>query len=297
MIEIVTSPPALPPRPAEGHKGLFGRILVVGGDEAMLGAPVLAATSALRMGAGWVQLAVPRKLLFHALTITPELVGLPLDAKSAKKILLEAAKKADALVIGPGIGQSNEAAQRLKALLGLEHPVVIDADALNLLAREKRWPKIKAKALLTPHPGEMGRLLKLLPKASLKSIGTNAPDALGKDQAIRKAVAVEAANTFGATIVLKGHRTVVTDGTKVYVNETGDSSLSKAGTGDVLSGMIGCLLGQKMTPFDAACLGVYLHGRAGEIAGHRVGKRSALARDVIDALAQAITEHEHLRAV
>src|SRR5690349_13052876 len=116
-IETIARPPALPPRPVEGHKGLFGRILVVGGDEAMLGAPVLAATAALRMGAGWVQLAVPRGLLFHALTITPELVGLPLDARSAKKVLLSAAEKADALVIGPGMGQTKEATGRLKLLL------------------------------------------------------------------------------------------------------------------------------------------------------------------------------------
>jgi NAD(P)H-hydrate epimerase len=105
-------------------------------------------------------------------------------------------------------------------------------------------------------------------------------------------IATLAAKTFNQTIVLKGSRTVVTDGQRVYVNTTGDSSLSKAGTGDVLSGMVGCLLGQKMSPFDAACCAAYLHGRAGEIAGERFGIRCVLAHDVIDAIPKAVGEHE-----
>jgi NAD(P)H-hydrate epimerase len=122
-----------------------------------------------------------------------------------------------------------------------------------------------------------------------KLIGeTNVPT----DDEGRIALAVKAANAFGQVMVLKGDRTVVTDGRRVYVNRTGDSSLSKAGTGDILSGIIGTLLAQQLDHFDAACMAVYLHGRAGEIAGKRLGRRSVLARDVIDSLPAAIGEYD-----
>ncbi len=278
----ITQPPPLPPRPADGHKGMFGRVLVVGGNDAMVGAPVMAGTSALRMGAGLVQIAVPKSILAAAISITPELIGLGLGKGGAKNELLDAAEKADAVVIGPGLGQSADAAGRLAFLTKLEKPTVVDADGLNLLASQKRWPKsFKAHAVLTPHPGEMGRLAKLLGRAEVP-----------KDDDGRIDIAVAASNAFGQVVVLKGARTVVTDGQQVYVNSTGDSSLSKAGTGDVLSGMIGTLLAQDVDRFSAAALGVHLHGRAGEIAGKRFGMRCVLAKDVIDAIPEAVREHE-----
>jgi hydroxyethylthiazole kinase-like uncharacterized protein yjeF len=160
--------------------------------------------------------------------------------------------------------------------------MVIDADALNLLSKEKRWPTyFKARAVLTPHPGEMKRLGKLLGRTEVPT-----------DDDGRIELATLAAQKFGQVIVLKGHRTVIADGERVFVNRTGDSTLSKAGTGDVLSGLIGTLLGQQMSPFDAACAGANIHGRAGEIAGKKVGRRSALAREIIDALAEAIAAYE-----
>ncbi|HMB96520.1 MAG TPA: NAD(P)H-hydrate dehydratase, partial [Tepidisphaeraceae bacterium] len=276
---IVTLPP-LPPRPLDGHKGLFGRVLIVGGNDAMIGAPVLAGTAALRMGAGLVQIALPQEILPAALSITPELIGLSLGGSSAA--LVEAAEKADAVVIGPGMGQSSQAKSRLERLIKLKKSMLIDADGLNLLAAGKTWPKsFKASAILTPHPGEMKRLAKLFKKNEVPA-----------DDDGRIEIATLAAKTFGQTIVLKGNRTVVTDGEKVYLNRTGDSSLSKAGTGDVLSGIIGTLLSQKMDHFEAACAGVWLHGRAGEIAGKKFGRRSVLARDVIDSLPDAIREYE-----
>jgi NAD(P)H-hydrate epimerase len=276
-VERITTLPKLPNRPVNGHKGLFGRVLVVGGQENMMGAPVLAGTAALRMGAGLVQVAVPRSILAACLSITPELIGLGLT-KGAKD-LLDAADAADALVIGPGLGQSPDAGDRLMRLVRISKPALIDADALNLLAREKRWPlkSFKAFAVLTPHPGEMQRLAKLIDR-------TDAPD----DDEGRIGLATAAANAFGQIIVLKGHRTVVTDGSRVYVNDTGDSSLSKAGTGDVLSGLIGTLLAQGMDRFEAACAGVWIHGKAGEIAGLKLGRRSVLATDVIGALPDAV---------
>ena len=246
----------------------------------MIGAPVLAATTALRMGAGLVQIAVPRPILPACLSITPELIGLGLGKGVTE--LIEAAGKADALVIGPGMGKSRDAMTRLRRLARLDKPMVIDADALNLLAEMKKWPaQFRARAVLTPHPGEMARLGKLFGSKVVPN-----------EERGRVEVATAAAKAFGQVIVLKGERTVVTDGRRVYLNSTGDSSLSKAGSGDVLCGLVATLLAQSMTPFDAACIGVHLHGLAGELAGEKLGRRCVLARDVIDAVPQAITEYE-----
>jgi len=281
-MDRVSALPKLPPRPVEGHKGMFGRVLVVGGNEGMIGAPVMAGTAALRSGAGLVQLAVPRSILSAALSITPELIGLGLGKAAGKDQLLDAAAKADAVVIGPGLGRTPEAQGRLTRLVRLEKPMVIDADGLNLLAEGKRWPSyFKARAVLTPHPGEMGRLAKLIGRSDVP-----------KDEEGRIQIAGEAARAFGQVVVLKGHRSVVTDGTRIYINTTGDSSLSKAGTGDVLSGIVGTLLAQEMERFEAAIAAAWLHGRAGELAGERLGRRCVLAMEVIDTLPEAIREYE-----
>jgi NAD(P)H-hydrate epimerase len=280
-IERISTLPPLPPRPADGHKGTFGRVLIVGGNDAMVGAPVFAGTSALRMGSGLVQIAVPRVILPAALSITPELIGLALG-KGVGKDLLEAVDSADAIIVGPGLGKSPDAKARLKRLIRIDKPMLIDADGLNILSMEKRWPReFKAHAVLTPHPGEMKRLAKLFGRSEVPS-----------DDDGRIDTALKAATTFGQVIVLKGHRTVVTDGQRVYVNRTGDSTLSKAGTGDVLSGIIGSLLGQGMELFEAACAGVHIHGRAGELAGKRFGQRCALAREILDAIPRAVEEYE-----
>ncbi|MBV8780284.1 MAG: NAD(P)H-hydrate dehydratase [Phycisphaerae bacterium] len=278
----IVSPPPIPERPKSGHKGLFGRVLIVGGNDEMLGAPVMAGTSALRCGAGLVQLAVPKSILAAALSITPELIGLALGNTATPAELREAADKADAIVVGPGLGQSKPAHDRLMRLVTLDKAMVIDADGLNMLAAGRRWPKtFKARAVLTPHPGEMKRLG--------KSLGI---DSIPTDDDGRIDVATRASKSFGQVIVLKGDRTVVADGDRVYLNHTGDSSLSKAGSGDLLSGMIGTFLAQKMELFDAACAAVHLHGRAGEIAGEEWGRRCVLAMDVIDALPDALMEYE-----
>jgi NAD(P)H-hydrate epimerase len=278
----ITQLPPLPPRPLDGHKGMFGRVLVIGGNAAMLGAPVLAATAALRSGAGLVQIAVPKSILSACISVTPELIGLSLGKASDTEKLLEAAERADAIVIGPGLGRGIDAEDYVKRIVRLAKPMVVDADGLNILAARKRWPAFfKAHAVLTPHPGEMSRLGKMFGREEVPS-----------DEEGRIAIAAEAAKTFGQTIVLKGRGTVVADGERVYVNTSGDSSLSKAGTGDVLSGVVGTLLAEKMGPFEAACAAVWLHGRAGELAGQRLGLRCVLARDVIDALPGAIGEYE-----
>lgn len=268
----IDRPPPLPKRPAEGHKGLFGRVLIVGGSDDMVGAPVLAGTAALRMGSGLVQIAVPRSILAACLSITPELIGISVER------VMRAAEAADVIVLGPGLGQSPQSKARVLRLIKLDKPMVIDADALNILAAQKRWIKsFKAHAVLTPHPGEMKRLIKLVGEEEI-------PD----DEDARIEFAIRASQAFGQTLVFKLHRTIITDGDRVYVNHTGDSSLSKAGTGDVLSGMIGSLIGQGMERFDAACAAVHLHGLAGAIAGRKLGQRSVLARDVIDAIPEVL---------
>ncbi len=289
-IERISRPASLPDRPAQGHKGTFGRVLIIGGHEEMIGAPVLAGMAALRLGAGLVQIVVPRSILPAALTICPELIGLGLsgDVKLDIPRIAEAAEAADAIVIGPGLGKSDSARGMLKTVVGLYKPIVIDADGLNLLAALKRWPgaTFHAKAVLTPHPMEMRRLSMLLPPADVG--GWASGGKIPGDEAARESIAMLAARTFGQTIILKGHQSVVTDGIKLYVNHTGDSTLAKAGSGDILSGMIGCLLAQGLEPFAAATLGAHLHGRAGELAGAKFGQRSALGREVIGEIGEAI---------
>ena len=288
----VEQPAELPARAADGNKGTFGRVLIVGGNDEMIGAPVLAGMSALRTGAGLVQIALPQSVLAAALSICPELIGIGLAGTGDGDRLVEAAEKADAVVVGPGLGTSAEAKERLRGLVGREKPMVVDADGLNILARLQRWPAatFRARAVLTPHPGEMRRLASLLsPSDQGEWAGGGA---IPSDETARVGVATAAARTFGQVVVLKGHRTVVTDGRRVYVNTTGDSTLAKAGSGDILSGVLGALLGQGMELFDAATLAAWLHGRAGELAGERFGRRSAVGREVVECLARAIGERE-----
>ena len=272
----------LPDRPENGHKGTFGRVLIVGGSRAMSGAPILSGRAALRTGSGLVQLAYDDPMHSASIAACPELIGL----SGANKLpaLLAAAKISDAVVVGPGWGQSTANKKTLLALLKLDRNLVVDADALNLLSTLKAWPTCKAKCILTPHPGEMARLAKAF------KLGT-----FEDDDASRLKIASALAKKSNAVVVLKGFRTVVVDPLRKidhYINDTGDSSLSKAGTGDVLAGMIASLIGQGMSNYDAACLGVHLHGRAGEIAGQSLGPRSVLASDVIDAIFAAIRAYE-----
>lgn len=275
--------PPLPPRPADGHKGTFGRVLVVGGSPEMLGAPVLAATAALRAGAGLVAVAVHRSLLPAALTLTPELVGHALDDRSDRRLLAEA-DKADVLVIGPGMGTDAAARRRLTSLLKLRKTAVLDADALTLLAGGRKWPAFAPGTVITPHPGEMSRLGKRFGHTEL---------AEGDDA--RMSLARKCAAEMGVTVVLKGARTVVAEARgagPIYIEPTAESALAKAGTGDVLAGMVGALLHVCRSGFEAAVLAVHLHARAGVLAGRALGARSVLARDVISHLPEAIRRHE-----
>lgn len=282
-IKIVRAIPPLPARKKNSHKGDNGRVLILGGARRYVGAPALSGAAALRTGAGLVQVAAAAEVLPFILRVTPEMTGVAVESGAAWR---EALAKADSLVLGPGLGKPDaRTARLLKKALTSDLPQVWDADALNWLARQKSWPKKFApfRAVLTPHPGEMRRLLKFL---NIKNIPPESQ--LKKRMHFVKGAAAE----LGQVLVLKGHHTLVSDGRRVYVNRTGDSSLAKAGSGDILSGMLGTVLAQKMEPFEAAVLAVYLHGRSGTSAGRKLGPRSVLARDVIAEIPAVLRRHQ-----
>ncbi|MEX0653764.1 MAG: NAD(P)H-hydrate dehydratase [Phycisphaeraceae bacterium] len=273
--------PAPPARPAEGHKGTFGTVIVIGGSATMIGAPAIAARAAFRIGAGLVKLATDPAVLPFAITIEPGATGLQLfgslDDRLAALDAVDAGGEA-ILAVGPGLGQTRESADLLHVLLRGQRAMVLDADGLNLLARSgQRHATAGAPLVLTPHPGEFRRLA--------EPLGITASPT---DDAQRPEAAAALAEAHRAVVVLKGRRTVVCDGRRVYVNTSGHSALATAGSGDVLTGVIAGLMGQGMTAFDAAVLGVHVHGLAAErwVAAH--GQAGLRALDLCDHLPVAL---------
>lgn len=278
----VTTPPRLPPRSADANKGDYGRVLVIAGCRGMSGAAVLAGSAALRAGAGLVQVAVPMEIqplvaqanpCYMTAALSQDLRG-RFSAASADD-LAGLTNWATVVAVGPGLGQSESMPDLIDRLLGcVAGPLVIDADGLNVLAktsgnalRDREHPTV-----LTPHPGEFARLI----HSDAKAV-----------QADREKLAVAYAKKQGVVLVLKGRATLVTDGTQTYQNATGNPGMATGGTGDVLTGVIAALIAQGMTPFDAATLGVHVHGLAGDIAAEKVGQVSLLATDLIDHLGAA----------
>jgi ADP-dependent NAD(P)H-hydrate dehydratase len=281
-MQIVSDIPKLKPRAVDGHKGDYGKVCIIAGSVGMSGAAALAGRAALRAGAGLVRVATPKSVLPIVAAIEPSFttIALPEDGAgriSAKAIhaVLEAAGQNDAVAFGPGIGISGALRSILERLLDQQNlRLVIDADGLNNLAGLKNWPaRLKAKLILTPHPGEMKRLWSGLFREQLP------PD--------RQEQAIQLSKRTNAVVVLKGAGTVVTDGEKVYINKTGNPGMATAGSGDVLTGVITALLGQGLCDFDAAVLGVYIHGLAGDIAAERIGQVSLMTTDIIDSLPDA----------
>jgi len=281
-MQIVKIIPKLKPRAIDGHKGDFGKSLIIAGSVGMSGAAALAGRAALRAGAGLVRVATPDSVLPIVASIEPSFttIALPEDSLgriSAKaiNIILEAVGENDAVAFGPGIGTGGALRSILENLLG-QQPLrlLIDADGLNNLAGMTDWPAgLKAKLILTPHPGEMRRLW-----AGLFREG---PPPGRQEQA------ATLAQRTGSIVALKGAGTVVTDGERVYVNKTGNPGMATAGSGDVLTGVITALMGQGLSDFDAAVLGVYIHGLAGDIAAEQAGQISLIATDIIEALSDA----------
>src|SRR6185436_3786195 len=264
----------LPKRKPDTHKGDYGRVLVVAGSRGMAGAATLAAEAAYRSGAGLVYIACPAALTDVMSIKTTCAVVWPFEEKNAAQQLFEYSQKCDVAVIGPGLSQATAIAAAVREAVGaLEIPMVLDADGLNAFeAFTELLGRGQAPRVITPHPGEAARLLKTLPTDV---------------QTDRTAVVKELAERFLSVAVLKGHRTLVADGKQVYVNKTGNPGMATGGSGDVLSGMIGALIGQKLAPFDAACLGAHLHGKAGDIAARKLGQASLMATDILGALPEA----------
>jgi NAD(P)H-hydrate epimerase len=287
-LEPVTSVVTLRPRPRDAHKGDFGHVLVVGGSRGMIGAVALAANASLRAGAGLASFAAPAGVQPVIAGLCPCATSFALDADpdgtfapSAAAQLRQIAEGVDVLAVGPGMAVGPAQRDLVRAALELGKPLVLDADGLNNLAHIDDWPALLAgPAILTPHPGEFSRL-------------TNQPTA--QVQADRVNLAAEAARRWRRgdrplVCVLKGAATVVTDGRRVYVNATGNPGMASGGTGDVLTGVTAGLLGQGLAPFDAACLAVWCHGRAGDLAAARVGEVSLIATDLLDELPSAMRE-------
>jgi NAD(P)H-hydrate epimerase len=277
----VSSLPVLPARTAEANKGDFGRVLLVAGSRGMSGAAALSGSAALRSGAGLVRLAVPQGILPLVAAYNPCYMTAPLPeddhgrfSAAAVGEVLELARANTVTAVGPGIGRGPDLTTLVLAVVEQTRtPLVVDADGLNaLVGHTDRLKGRPAPLVLTPHPGEFARLL-----------GCDTA-AVQKD---RQGLAGRFAAEHGLVLVLKGHGTVVTDGRRVYVNGTGNPGMATGGTGDVLTGVIAALLGQGLEPFAAIQLGVYVHGKAGDLARDDLGEVSLIASDLLGYLPRA----------
>ena len=277
----------LPPRAPDAHKGDAGRVFLLAGSVGLSGAAALCAMGALRVGAGLVTLGIPKrlhdpmveKLTEAMLKVLPETNEGSLSVQALAEIA-GTAERMDAIAVGPGLSRHAQTKELVRRLLPMiAKPLVLDADGLNALAEDVALlKKLPLPIILTPHPGEMGRLIKL----SAEEI-----------QRDRERIAKEFAKKYRVIVVLKGRGTVIAsyDGT-VFVNDTGNPGMASGGCGDVLTGMIAGLLGQKLTPVDAARLGVYLHGLAGDLAAAERGEIGLLASDLADRIPQAIRQYQ-----
>jgi len=282
--------PRLPDRPVDSHKGDYGRVLVIAGSRGMIGAACLTAQGALRAGAGLVRLAVPDVLWDVAMMkLTCVMTaGVPSTdegafSETALDALLEMSDWADGVALGPGFGRGESTGRLTRELVTrIDKPLLVDADGLFHLkplvddTRASDHPPVlpsrKGPTILTPHPGEMTHLL----DGDITRIQRN-----------REACARDFASRHGVVVVLKGAGTVVSDGKRVFVNATGNPGLATGGTGDVLSGVIAGLMGQGLDAYDAAVLGVHLHGLAGDLAAARIGQDAMIASDLLDHLGDA----------
>ena len=263
----------LPARPADSNKGTFGRLLVIAGSKGMSGAAYLSALAAYRMGAGLVKILTAPENRVILQTLLPEAIVDELEfLEDFRRKIKENCEWADAIVAGPGLGQGEDAETVTEAVLSAAQvPVVLDADGLNAVSRKGQLKEYFAdKVIVTPHMGEMARLTQ-------KTIQELKAD--------RIRAAKEYAAETGAVCVLKDASTVIAvPECRVYMNPSGCSAMAKAGSGDVLAGVIGGLLVQNMTRMDAAAYGVYIHGLAGERAAEKLGEHALLAREMTEQL-------------
>jgi ADP-dependent NAD(P)H-hydrate dehydratase len=297
-VKRVGRPPRLARRSRDGHKGDYGHVLVIGGSRGMPGAVAMACNAALRGGAGLATFAAPSAVQLAIAGLCPCATSVPLEcdaagapARGAARRVMRVAGGCDVLAAGPGMGVGLGQAMIVRAVLEqADKPVVLDADGLNNLAQMDDWAEIRRCPLvLTPHPGEFSRLTRK------KTADIQADRAGSAVTAARKwtdgaSASIPAGHGAAATarpelvLVLKGAGTIVTDGRRVYVNATGNPGMATGGSGDILTGVIAALIGQGLSPFDAACLGVHVHGRAGDLGAARLGEVSLTAWDLLDYL-------------
>ncbi|MFB3895650.1 MAG: NAD(P)H-hydrate dehydratase [bacterium] len=272
----------LPFRKPDTHKNNFGHVLVLAGSVGFTGAATLTSISALRAGAGLVTLGIPKSLCDIMESKLTEVMKLPLPeteqrslALKAEQPIMEFAKKATVLAIGPGLSLNEETKQLVrKIVIQSTLPMVIDADGITAISDDLSvLQQAKAPVILTPHPGEMARLLHSISKMV---------------QSNRIELARRFAQDYNVILVLKGARTVIAEPTgQVYINSTGNPGMASAGVGDVLTGLIAGFLSQKVSPLNSALLGVYLHGLAGDLAAEQLTQYSLIASDILAYLPQS----------
>lgn len=285
-VNIPTDFPRLAPRKADGHKGTYGRVLLIGGSLGMSGSISLSAMAALRSGAGLVHVAVPKSILPTVAGFDPCYMTIPCEEDSQGRLvsgcaerLIELAEQSSCVVLGPGLGRSAEVTKLVKILLEkVTKPMLLDADALFATAQLlKDLEGDVGVRILTPHGGEFLRLCQ--------------PDVQKpkpfETRDMERAAARALAKKYDVTVVLKGNRTFMTDGRKEATNTTGNPGMATGGTGDVLSGVIGGLIGQMDDHFSPVRLGVFVHGLAGDLAAAKVGQVSLVASDLISYLSKA----------
>jgi len=274
---------SLPKRPADGHKGTFGHLVVAAGSRGFSGAALLACRAAHRTGVGLVTLALPEPLVDTLAPALIETMALPLPATdvvtfsaAAADPLLAFAHDREAMVIGPGLSQRAQIGEFVRQVLArYAGPMVIDADALNAIARKpgEALAGNPGPRILTPHPGEMARLAGIT---------------VAEVQTAREGTAQSIADAYGCIVCLKGAGTIIAaPGEKAVRNSTGNPGMGTGGTGDVLAGILGGLLAQGIPPFQATQLGVYLHGVAGDFAADEATQRGMTASDIITMLPAA----------
>jgi len=283
--------PKLAPREAESHKGDYGRVLIIGGSRGMAGAPALAGMSALRSGAGLVTLAVPRSIQATVASFEPSYMTLGFGeaeddalSRDSKFELSDLTHYKSAVALGPGLSLSEELhtpklVQDLYAEVA--RPMIVDADGLNALVTNLESLETPGgPRILTPHPGEFARLTGLAAQCETEKRAAQAGELCRLDVCEQ------------TIVVLKGHQTIITDGRQYSVNETGNPGMATGGTGDCLTGIITALVAQGLSPWEAARLGVHVHGLAGDLAAEQVGQVSLIASDLVSFLPPAFTQSE-----
>ena len=263
-------------RNSESHKGDFGHVLVVAGNIGFGGAALLSSKAAIKIGAGLVSLATRSEHLQAALSFAPEVMTKPVDSGQSLENYLDLPT---VICLGPGLGKDYWSEQMIYKSLENTHknktPILIDADGLNLLPEFSKKLPLPKKIVLTPHLGEAARLL----NTSVEKVKKN-----------RVSAAKRISNKYNSVVVLKSHETLICKEDKIYICDKGNPGMATAGMGDVLSGMISGLIAQKLSLFEAACLGVDLHARAGDIYSEKNNQQSLLPTDIIDLFARVINE-------